>query len=112
MNGGFGGFSTQKPVGLRLKHHQSYILSEVATVVHCLCQVSCLHTTMSAASFTFAGCRNELSTSGLVSLVTNMAFGEVNFLPRNLFPIGKEEHHVMCPITSDPPILDLHSVRP
>ena len=88
------------------------LMSAVATVLHCLCQVSCLHTTMSATSFTFVGCRNELRTSGLVSLVTNWGFREVNFLPRNLFPIRKEEHHMMRPVMSDPPIPNLQSVHP
>ena len=65
-----------------------------------------------AASFTFVGLTSGLRTSGLVSLVTNWGFGEVKFLPRNLFPIEKEEHHVMCLHMSDPPIPNLHSVRP
>ena len=66
----------------------------------------------SAASFTFVGLTSGLQTSGPVSLVTNLGFGEVNFLPRNLFPIGKEEHHMMCPVMSDPPIPNLQSGRP
>ena len=62
--------------------------------------------------FTFVSLTSGLWTSGPVSLVTNLGFGEVNFLPRNLFPIRKEQHHVMSPIRSDPPIPNLHSVCP